>query len=439
MLIALFVTFMLPVHPMAGGLRLDPYRLLLIVLFIPFVHGLMTRKAGRFTPSDGLMLAFGGWIVITLVYHHGMSKFAFGSILAIELFGGYAAGRLLVRNAEDFRRYIGYVLTALVFLLPFVLFELFTGRMMIAEILGKVLPASEKYPEWRFGLSRVQGVFPQSILYGLFCSFNAANVYYLNKDRFGRVLPRIALVLGMTMASLSSAPTLAIGIQMLMIIWGKITGARWWLLVGLAAAAFIFLEFASNRGPIIILIETVTLDPQTGWWRYYIWQYGSQSVTQYPLFGIGLNDWARPYWMAPASVDNFWLLIAMRHGVPGITLLIAAIVTHVVQVVRAKGLPEERQNIRTGYMIGLVGLCFTLTTVHVWDVLAVYVMFYLGAASFLYTAPPDTDGAAPAPVRGTAMPRNRKPVVYARSFPTPAPAAPAPAAPAPVAPFKDTA
>lgn len=421
LLAILFITWMLPIHPILAGQRLDPYRLVLLILFIPFLVSLFRRKAGWFTTTDGLILCFGGWIILTMVYHHGMSKFAFGTIIAVEMFGGYAAGRLLVRSPQDFRRYVKFAMMSLLFLLPFVVIELVSGRMLIGELFSRVFPVSEKYMETRYGLYRVQGVFPHAILYGLYCSINAANVVFLYRDSLLRLVPRFVLVVFMTMASLSSAPTLSVIIQAMVFMWGVLTRNRWKLLLWLVIAGIVFLEFASNRGPVILFIETFTLDPQTGWWRYYIWLYGLDSVWASPVVGIGLNDWARPSWMAAVSVDNFWLLIAMRHGLVGFGLLVAGLVVHIWRVTRAKSLSPEAQTVRTGYMIGLVGLCFTLSTVHVWDVLAVYVMFYFGAGSFLYTSD-TTTGPAPDAAPKTAAPqrgRGRAPVVYARSFPRP--------------------
>jgi hypothetical protein len=414
LLIILFITWLLPIHPILAGQRLDPYRLILVVMFIPFLAALISRKAGRFLLSDALILLFGVWMTLTLVHHHGGSKFAYSVALAIEIFGGYAAGRLLIRTPDDFRRGVKYMQVALLVLLPFVVFELFTGRMMVGEILGKIFPVSDKFSEWRYGMSRVQGGFPHSILYGLFCSINAANVIYTYGPKLSKVLPRLGFLMFMTMASLSSAPSLSIIIQLAIFAWGKVTGRRWMLLVWLFVAAYFFLDFASNRGPVIIFIETVTLDPGTGWWRYYIWVYGIESVQSSPLWGIGLNDWVRPRWMAAASVDNFWLVIAMRHGLPGIFLLGGAVVVHIWHVTRAKGLSPEMQQLRTGYMIGLVGLCFTLSTVHVWDVLLVYVMYYFGAGSLFYTSPP-AESAAPA----VTQPTGRRGPVYTRNFSAP--------------------
>ena len=409
LLVVFMVALLLPIQPELGGQRLDPYRLLLLLLFLPFVVALLKRRAGQFTISDGMMGAYALWTVVTLVFHHGMGRFAYASILATMLLGGYMAGRLLIRNAQDYRRFIRYFLMALLILLPFSLFELLTEQMIIAETLGKVFPATAKYYESRWGLSRVQVVFPHPILYGLFCSIGFANVLYLYRDQFFGRLSRVGLVVGMTFMALSSAPLLSIGLQSIMAGWDKITRGKWLTLFVGFAAIYIFLSLASNRGPVIILIETLTFDPSTAWWRVHIWEYGVQNVMNHPFLGLGLNDWARPYWLAP-TVDNFWLVTAMRAGLPALAFLVVALSVHVFRIVRAKGLNAGERDIRTGYLVALVGIAFTISTVHVWDGMAVFLMFYIGAGSFLYTSQPEGEAGALKDTRGGA----RAPVVYAR-------------------------
>ncbi len=105
----------------------------------------------------------------------------------------------------------------------------------------------------------------------------------------------------------------------------------------------------------------------------------------HPLLGIGLNDWARPDWMSP-SVDNFWLLMAMRYGLPGLTLLALAFLLHMMFLVRAKNLSEEAWMLRLGYTVTLCGLIFILATVDIWDAVQIFVFFFLGTGAFLYTS-----------------------------------------------------
>ena len=41
----------------------------------------------------------------------------------------------------------------------------------------------------------------------------------------------------------------------------------------------------------------------------------------HPLFGIGLHDWTRPEWMN-SSIDSFWLLMTLQHGILASALLL---------------------------------------------------------------------------------------------------------------------
>ena len=113
-----------------------------------------------------------------------------------------------------------------------------------------------------------------------------------------------------------------------------------------------------------------------------------QNVMDNPLMGLGLNDWARPDWLAD-TVDNFWLLTAMQAGLPALAFLVIALVIHVVRIVKVEGLDEQTRDIRTGYLVVLAGTVFTLSTVHVWDAMAVFIMFFIGAGSFLFTSLPE--------------------------------------------------
>ena len=429
LLLALFfITLLIPVSFDIAGLKLSPYRIYLLALFIPLVVRLLAGGAGRVTPVDAGMFGYAVLMVVTLIYHHGLARLPYAAALAIEMFGSYVVGRMLIRNVADYQRFIGYFLWTLLLLSPLALYELLYSRMPIAELFDSVFSVTKKNTEFRLGLSRVQVAFPHSILYGLFCSLALASTYYIWRSTLLRTLPRMALVIGMTLMSLSSAPVLSVLIQVMMIGWDKITKGNWKLLAGLIAGMYVFLEVFSNRGPIVIFIQNLTLDPNTGWTRIYIWQYGSASVLENPLMGIGLNDWVRPYWLT-ASVDNFWLVVAMRHGLPCLLFLLFALAVHVRRIARAGGLSNAAMAVRSGYMVTLVGLIFILATVHIWDELAVFVMFFFGAGAFLYTAGPaaaptgDETPAEDGPTR-SSLPFSRFPSRPGQAGSAPAPSLP---------------
>ena len=105
----------------------------------------------------------------------------------------------------------------------------------------------------------MQVAFPHSILFGLFCSLAVASVYYLYRDSLFRLLPRLFLVMSMTLMSLSSAPMISMIIQLGMVFWGKLTGERWKLLATLIAIIYLALELFSN------ICRSRSCSRSTGW------------------------------------------------------------------------------------------------------------------------------------------------------------------------------
>ncbi|PQO22978.1 hypothetical protein C2I36_10115 [Rhodobacteraceae bacterium WD3A24] len=431
-LLAMFLlTLLLPIQLEVASLRLSPYRFYLLLATIPFALALVTGRGGRVVPADWAMFLAVVWIFLSLVYHHGTANIPYAGITGVELFGGYLAGRLLIRTPQDYRRFIRYFLTALLLLAPFAAVELFTGRMIISELLSRVFTVGANEEGTRLGLSRVQAVFQHPILWGLFCSLAAANVFYVYKGRLARIALRMSLVIGMTFSSLSAGPLLSVLFQTLLVIWHFLTGGRWWLLISICIGLYILVDLASNRTPVTILISYATFNPVSAWYRINIWEYGTAEVMRHPLLGIGLNDWQRPAWMVHPTVDNFWLLMAMRYGLPALGLLIVGLVANLAAIVRAR-LDEAGRTLRNGYLIALAGVMLTLGTVHIWDALLAAIMFYIGAGAFFYTAPEpaakvDQTGPPPASRRGaedspTRSPEaagdpRRRPLPYTRAHP----------------------
>lgn len=389
-----FVVTLIPMSITIASLRLTPLRVMLLILFIPFVIRLLSGAAGRVRAADMLIMAHAAWITLALMVVHGPEKIPFAGITMVELVGGFFMGRILIRSAADYRRMIWIMVCAMVFLFPFAVIELLTGRMIIPQLIDTVFESFQRAnsARGRMGMERVYGVFEHPILFGMFCSLAIANLIYLSQD--ARLLRLVALILAtfLTFTSLSSAPLLACGLQGIMLAWDKITKGAWKTFMTLGVIGYVGVDLASNRTPITILIDTLTFDANTGWTRIAIFNYGIENAIAHPIFGIGFNDWVRPNWLT-GSVDNFWLLNAMRFGFVGAAFLVFAFVFHLLAILRAPLEDPDEKRLRVGYLIALSAACFTLFTVHVWGAVGVFVMFYLGAGGWFYTR----DGADPAP------------------------------------------
>lgn len=387
-ILALFlIALLIPATLNLAGMRLDPYRIVLLVLIVPLGIAWLSGRGGRITGADIALLGYSLWLMGTLILHHGADRIPFAGMTAVELFGGYILGRMLIRSEADYRLFIRYFLIALAVLAPVAVIELLTGRMPVADLLAPFVAVTQKIDFDRLGLSRVQAGFAHPILFGLFCSLLIANVFYLYRDRIAKLMLGLGLGAGMTFLSLSAAPLMSVMLQVALGLWEQVTRGRWWLLLGIAVAGYVVIDLLSNRNPITILISMATFSAHTAWYRILIWDHGTAEVLRHPLVGIGLNDWSRPAWMHSGTVDNFWLLTAMRHGLPGLGLVLGGIAWHAAAMIRLRGLSAGEKAVRLGHLVALAGTVMTLSTVHIWDELLSFVMFYIGAGAFLYSAP----------------------------------------------------
>ncbi len=389
-----FVSLSMPVPFSIGTTQLSPDRLFLTLLFIPIVIRFLSRKAGPFTKTDIMFCLFGFWMMVSLLKNNGFQRFPYAAVSVIEMSGAYLLGRVLVRNRRDFEMFMASFFVMLILMLPFVIPEFLTSKAYLLEIFRSIFGVSfsDLNHSPRMGFERAQAVFEHPILFGVFCSFGVSNAIFIFHRRKSKAYILSAIALFMTFSSLSAGAFLAAVLQVFLLLWGKITGNKWKTCALIFLAFYIFLSIASNRGPIIILIQTLAFNPESAWTRVVQYNHGSAVVLAHPVFGIGLNDWSRPGWLGP-SVDNFWLLMAMRYGLIGFVILAAAFGFHIRNIVKAINISRESTLVRTGYIISLISVIFSMATVHLWGPTNAFVMAYLGAGAWLYTQPTETASA----------------------------------------------
>ncbi len=372
-----------------ADLRLPPHRVALLILLPIALFRLLSRKDIQLRPFDGLVLLFGAWTTYVYYLHSGdMSGFVYGGSLALESTGAYFVARAYIRTpavcaAAMKSLFIAVCVSALIALPETLLGQIFVHDMM-RNLTGYVHPIGV---ETRVYFTRAYGTFDHPIHYGTFCAGLFAMIWY-SEARVGRRFRRAAIVGGATVLGLSSAPLLCLGMQATFVAWERVT--RGLALRAAFTVAAIFgiyagIAMVSNRGPINLIATSMTLDSWTGFYRLMIWTHGMENVWANPWFGIGLAEWDRPAWMASSTVDAFWLVIAMRSGIPSFLILAAAIVllgrSVVVKGCRARDVTVRRLAI--GWMMSLIALTLVGTTVHYWNVLHAYFFFFLGLAGWI--------------------------------------------------------
>jgi hypothetical protein len=371
-----------------GPLNLTVYKLVLLASLLPCLFSWMRGSLGFRLPDLALFL-YAVWAGIALFAAHDTSAATqTAGIFFIETVGAYLLARRYIRDVASFRGMVLVVTMVVLVLSPFALYEWITGNKPILSTLSTIFPTVEvttMTPRW--GFWRVQGPFSHSIEFGLFCT----SILVLTHLAWGhdRSLPSrwllTASVAGTGFLSMSSAPLACLTFQVMLIGYNSLLRHyrnRWTILWTLAALGVVVVQFGSNQGAVKFFISNFTFDPSTGWARILTWDYGTVSVLNHPLLGIGLADWERPRWMPNDSVDNFWLVTAMRYGIPPLVLLSASCIWMVVAVARAKGANKSIETCRLAYLICMATFLFVGATIHFSHAIYVWFMFVLGSGTW---------------------------------------------------------
>lgn len=391
--IVIFVaSLFLPSVFFLGPIVLSPALLFLTIGFLPFLALWSSGRAGGHLATDVLVLACAAWAFATrfVLLPIGEAVEPAG-IALLQTAGAFLTGRLLVRNAVATRLVFGTAITGVALMMPFLLIESITGAKPLlnaAAMLGNTLVPTNMDPRWGFG--RSQGVFEHPILLGMFVATLISPAILMFRKVPGR--PALALagpiVILSAMTSLSTGALLSMNIQFGLMLWNAVLRTvrqRWTILIGLVVALYVTADLLSNRTPFHLFVDYATFSAQSSYNRILIWQYGSAAVMDAPLLGHGTDDWERPAFMH-ASMDNFWLVIAYRYGLPGFLLLAGAFVLTVWRIAhRSRGDVAER-NMRLATIFSLVAIMIAAVSVHLWNNSYIWLMFMLGAATWMTRA-----------------------------------------------------
>ncbi|HPG88919.1 MAG TPA: hypothetical protein PLD46_04655 [Hyphomicrobium sp.] len=371
------------------GLRIPPHRLALLILLPIALSRLLQQKRLKIRSFDLAFLAFNAWTVGVFMYHQGHHDgLVYGGSLALDGLGAYLVARAWVRDVAQFHavlRAFGYAIAAAALIaLP----ETLLGQNFTHDFLKSVTGYDHPTAvETRLGLTRAYGTFDHPIHYGTFCAALLAQFWYAANSNLER-RKRAALLASATILGLSSAPILCLVLQSAMLIWEKLTRGtrnRTALTLTVLVGLYIGASAVMTRSPINLIATGMTLDSWTGFYRLQIWEHGLDNVYANPWAGIGLSDWNRPWWMASSTVDAFWLVIAMREGIPGILSLVTGVAL-ITRAVVKRGLKQPDTHIRRlsrGWIMSMIALALIGCTVHFWNVLYAFFFFFIGSAGWI--------------------------------------------------------
>ena len=401
----------LPIQFNLGPVFMTGVRAVLLVTTIPITIRLFSGRLGRVLPTDVLLLAYILWAIATLFVNSPSQAVSIGGSYALEVFGSYILARNYIRTPEQFRAMCRGLFAVLIFTIPFAVYETQTGTALIPIFIAK-LPGVYSWDDFynflagrRLGLERSQVIFSHPIHYGLFCAALISLAFVGFKGLvgpFGRLVISALVCVGV-ICSVSSGAIMPMILQLGLVLWASIFSRarfRWLILCGIVAFCYVVVDIISNRSAITVFLMYTSLSPETAYGRIQIFEWGMNNVWKNPFIGIGLNDWERPWWKS-ASMDNFWLLVTVRYGIPGFLLLVASYLVIVWKVMRRDfGDGGPIWQFRRAWVFMQVSMVLTLATVDVWATALSYVFFLLGTGAWLVSAPKSAESVAASAVPG---------------------------------------
>lgn len=377
-----------------GDLILSPYRVTLICL-VPFLVRTFSKEAHlvNWNICDLFALGIGLWPFAAFSLNTGVgAAFESGGILALELTVPYFLIRLNVTTHTRRVELSKILFLTTIILVAVGLPESLFGRHYTHEIASALTGSIYTgIAEQRFGVWRAMGPTDHAIIFGTLCAIAMPAAVFLAQRRAKYWFIAVLSGAGAVMSA-SSAPILAVLVQLGMLAWARLTRgirSRWWILLALFVVFYIVIDLISNRDPVRVMFSYLLLNPETGYARYYMWINSFEVATQSTwgwIFGYGysidiFDVIDNFYWrnLLQNTVDSFWLVLMLRFGIVMLILF-----TIFMSLVFARSLkhvfgPYKRKEryFMQAWFITAFTMSLIAATIHFWGYMACMYMMVM--------------------------------------------------------------
>jgi hypothetical protein len=408
----LFFTFLLCIFIPGSfqlGIQLAPYRIFLLLMIVPIVRQILLDRSLRITFVDIIFLFVIIWRPLAIAVNHFPGHAVLTVSLTLDMSLSYLFARVFIRSPNDFASFFKAFLLLILALFPFVIIESITGQRLLRNIFGFILNTREDdIRQFRFGLLRVKLGFGHAVLFGFVCMIAFSNLIFIYwRNKFKSLLAGTFIAIS-TLFAISSSSIIGLGIQLILIvnhIFIRIFSISWKYFLFVFTFLFIFISILSGfsyDAVVNYILGNLVLSEFSGRARSLQIEFGVMEVYNNPIFGLGQRSWAPPYWQS-TSVDNYWLSITMKYGIPASFALAIAFIVHFTLIALSKPLSEEIYNFRVGYLITLASVFFTLLSVAIYHSTESYFIAFFAAGAWFYNPLSDERPA------GRRPPLQRKP------------------------------
>jgi hypothetical protein len=349
------------VHVAGDTGKFTPGRAAIFVLLVPALSQFM-RRGRHSTAADFFAAVCAAWMILSRFPEDGLEPSAVAEV--IEFFGGYLVARGLYCNRsalEGFHRVLKVIVPALVMLS-------LMDPLFHTNIIWHV-----QTPQERFGLIRATSVFDGAEMNGAFFAAVGPIFLYSERSPIGRIGWTGLSLFGCLLA-ISSGPLLSFIIVLAAYFFDSLMGQfQWrWKALTTAFSFGIVVLFAVAEKPLSWIVTHLTLDPASGYFRMYVFDYMFELIRLNPIVGIGfgptLASGGGDSFFAGVSVDCTWIVYALRFGIPMICFLLLTMLASFSRFGSRQDparIDVELNRLGTGYTLAIVSLALTGLTVHI--------------------------------------------------------------------------
>lgn len=324
---------------------------------IPIIAVALLRYGPRWrpVPMDLLIVLFAVWVGLSDYLGRGYAdaqNLMFAMLFSVV--APYFVARLVI-GAERLDVAVGRRFVALVFAVALIgVFEFRFGYNPFHAMIGKFFPGQGTgwVTTFRHGVARVAGPYSHAILAGIML----VTAYRLQRwlqwgghweARFAR-LPALpwskaaiitAVLAAGTVMTVARGPWLGALVAMAVVAVGRARNRRRALAIAAAVLGLGALAGGTALGSYLDIQpgQVMTMSQESAYYRKVLFEKYLDIAIDHAWFGWGLTTWPKVPGME--SIDNYYLLIALMHGLPAMLMLVAMLLGSAALCVR-RGLAE---------------------------------------------------------------------------------------------------
>lgn len=370
----LLIPSSLAVHLAGEGAKFTPGRAAIALLLIPaFLKFFRERR--RFVVSDLFIFLAGIWMIGSRLHDEGgLNPSAIAEV--IELVGGYFVARAYFFGAQALHGFMSVFKILLIIIILLASVEPLIRRNAVTAITSSLFHTPVAETQFRMGLARAQSTIEDSELFGTLCTVGACLLLYMGPTGARKVIWILFCFFG-CLLSISSGPLGAFLIVLAAYIYDRMLHqykSRWKLFVA-SFGGFLALIFVSVNRPVSWLISHMLFDPGSSYFRLYVFDYYYGQIALSPLTGWGFGEVGDDDFLSKASIDNVWIVFAVRFGLPMIALLFLGNVTAFFPA-RLRGgkrrVKTPVDDAGTGFTFALSALMGVGVSVHYWNAIFMF-------------------------------------------------------------------